>query len=205
MLCYSVHTHTHTHTPHWPKITGLSEAREVGCPDGRAWASNVLISTTEKQSAQNLISTHKLKLNYKSLQNTFDTNSCAPEKLEPPRTSLLHEKNIRHLEIDLTIFFFFWCIYCSFLFSLSAILAALGLWFARIAGLSLENQQDLVHFYTVTVLVGAFLLLLLIRASFLFLCGLRSSKRIHKKAISSLLKAPVQLFEADKQVWLEKD
>lgn len=157
----------------------------MGCPDGRAWASNVLISTTEKQSAQNLISIHKLKLNYKSLQNTFDTNSCAPEKLEPPRTSL--------------------CIYCSSLFSLSAILAALGLWFARIAGLSLENQQDLVHFYTATVLVGAFLLLLLIRASFLFLCGLRSSKRIHKKAISSLLKAPVQLFEADKQVWLEKD
>lgn len=175
----------------------------MGCPDGRVWASNAFISTTEKQSAQNLSSTHKSKLNYKSLQNTFDTNSCATEKLEPPRTSLPHEKIVRHLEIDLTIFF--WCIYCSSLVSLSAILAALGLWFARIAGLSLENQQDLVHFHTATVLVGAFLLLLLIRASFLFLCGLRSSKRIHKKAISSLLKAPVQLFEADKQVWLEKD
>ena len=86
----------------------------MGCPDGRAWASNALISTTEKQSAQNLISTHKLKLNYKSLQNTFDTNSCAPEKLEPPRTSLLHEKNIRHLEIDLTNFFFF-LVYLLFL------------------------------------------------------------------------------------------
>ena len=176
----------------------------MGCPDGRAWASNALISTTEKQSAQNLSSTHKSKLNYKSLQNTFDTNSCATEKLEPPRTSLPHEKIIRDLEIDLTIFFF-GVFYCSFLFSLSAVLAALGLWFARIAGLSLENQQDLVHFHTATVLVGAFLLFLLIRASFLFLCGLRSSKRIHKKAISSLLKAPVQLFEADKQVWLEKD
>ena len=81
-------------------------------------------------------------------------------------------------------FFFFWCIYCSFFFPLSAILAALdGLWFARIVGLSLENQQDLVHFHTATILVEAFLLLMLIRAFFLFLCGLRSSKRIHKQAI----------------------
>lgn len=175
----------------------------MGCSDGRAWASNALISTTEKQSAQNLSSTCKSKLNSKSLQNTFDTNSCAIEKLEPPRTSLPHEKIVRLLEIDLTTFF--GCIYCSSLFSLSAILVALGLWFARIAGLSLENQQDLVHFHTATVLVGTFLLLLVIRASFLFLCGLRSSERIHKKAISSLLKAPVHVFETDTQVWLEKD
>ena len=103
----------------------------MGCPDGRAWASNALISTTEKQSAQNLISTHKLKLNYKSLQNTFDTNSCAPEKLEPPRTSLLHEKNIRHLEIDLTIFFFFFfgvfIVPLSFLFQPSSRPSGFGL------------------------------------------------------------------------------
>ena len=90
----------------------------MGCPDGRVWASNAFISTTEKQSAQNLSSTHKSKLNYKSLQNTFDTNSCATEKLEPPRTSLPHEKIVRHLEIDLTIFFLVYLLFLS-LFSFS--------------------------------------------------------------------------------------
>lgn len=100
----------------------------MGCPDGRAWASNALISTTEKQSAQNLSSTHKSKLNYKSLQNTFDTNSCATEKLEPPRTSLPHEKIVRHLEIDLTIFYLvYFIVPLSFLFQPSSRPSGFGL------------------------------------------------------------------------------
>ena len=43
------------------------------------------------------------------------------------------------------------------------------------------------------------MLLLLIRALFLLACGLRSSKRIHNKAMSTLLKAPVLEFEAGKE------
>lgn len=43
------------------------------------------------------------------------------------------------------------------------------------------------------------MLLLLIRALFILACGLRSSKRIHNRAISTLLKAPVLEFEAGKE------
>lgn len=46
-----------------------------------------------------------------------------------------------------------------------------------------------------TALVGAYALIPLLRALFLLVCGLRSSKRIHERAISTLLKAPVQHFE----------
>ena len=123
--CYAIaYTHTHLMAEnHW-----FERGQEVGCPDGRVWASNAFISTTEKQSAQNLSSTHKSKLNYKSLQNTFDTNSCATEKLEPPRTSLPHEKIVGHLEIDLTIFFFgVFIVPLSFLFQPSSRPSGFGL------------------------------------------------------------------------------
>lgn len=43
------------------------------------------------------------------------------------------------------------------------------------------------------------MLLLLIRALFFLACGLRSSKRIHSKAVSTLLRAPVLEFEAGKK------
>lgn len=43
------------------------------------------------------------------------------------------------------------------------------------------------------------MLLLLIRALFFLACGLRSSKQIHSKAISTLLRAPVLEFEAGKK------
>ena len=79
--------------------------------------------------------------------------------------------------------------------SFPAVLAALGILFARTADLSQEDQ----HSSLPTILVGAFMLLLLIRALFLFACGLRSSKRIHNRAISTLLRAPVQEFEAENE------
>ena len=77
----------------------------------------------------------------------------------------------------------------------SAVLAALGILFARTSDLS----QDYRHGWLPTVFVGAFMLLLLIRALFLLACGLRSSKQIHNRAMSTLLKAPVPEFEDGKE------
>lgn len=79
--------------------------------------------------------------------------------------------------------------------SFAAVLAALGILFARTADLSQDDQYNSLP----TVLVGAFMLLLLIRALFLLACGLRSSKRIHYRAISTLLRAPVLEFEAENE------
>ena len=79
--------------------------------------------------------------------------------------------------------------------SFAAVLAALGILFARTADLLQDDQ----HSWLPTVLVGAFMLLLLIRALFLLACGLRSSKQIHNRAISTLLRAPVQEFEAENE------
>lgn len=79
--------------------------------------------------------------------------------------------------------------------SFAAALAALGILFARIVDLSQEYQYG----WLLTAFVGSFILLLLIRALFLLACGLRSSKRIHNRAISTLLKAPVLEFDAGKE------
>lgn len=79
--------------------------------------------------------------------------------------------------------------------SFAAILATFGILFARTADLSQDHQ----HSSLPTILVGAFMLLLLIRALFLLACGLRSSKQIHSRAISTLLRAPVLEFEAENE------
>lgn len=47
--------------------------------------------------------------------------------------------------------------------------------------------------------MGAYVILLLLRALFLLLCGLRSSMRIHDRAISTLLKTSVQHFENEEK------
>lgn len=52
------------------------------------------------------------------------------------------------------------------------------------------------HYSTLSEkLVGAYVILLLLRALFFIMSGIRSSKRIHDRAISTVLTASVQHFE----------